>query len=559
MDGRSKIADIKSNGISSNGISSKGISSLTLVFGVICLALTCCIIFPLFCVFLTPKISDFIQVSSSAVWKQAALNTFFECVCSTAASVLIGYVYAYAVINGGIPFKRFFSFIPLLHLVTPPFVGGLAFILLLGRQGFITNTLLGLDVSLYGFWGLLIAQTLCFFPMAYMICAQTLQNINPVLEQAAKSLGAGHFKIFLKVILPLSAPGILSAVLFIAVSVMSDFGNPMIVAGRYKVLAVEIYTQLTGWVNGGTSAVLGIMLVIPSLILFALQNKLTNKAMQKTATVGGSGHAATNDRPNLAVRILLTLFCIFISLCVFAQFAAIIAGSFQKLWGINRSFTLDHIKSIALCKLELCNSMCFAFEAAVISTLVAAAAAFIVYRTEYPLKKYIDSVIQLPAAVPGTLFGLAFSIAAAKLNFHNSRALIVIAIAVGFIPFSYRTLSSAYMQIKSTLDDGARSLGASRIRLLFSVIMPVSKTALFNSFIYDFVRGVGTMSAVIFLVSFNTPLTSVKILNLAEQGFWGDAAALALLLTLITFGVIGAGSAIINWSNRKINWRKRKI
>ncbi len=545
MGGRSKIAKA-------------GISSLTVVFSVICLALTCCIIFPLFCVFLTPKISDFIQVASSSVWKQAALNTLVECVCSTAASVLIGYVYAYAVINGGIPFRRFFSFIPLLHLVTPPFVGGLAFILLLGRQGFITHTVLGLDVSLYGFWGLLIAQTLCFFPMAYMICAQTLQNINPVLEQAAKSLGAGRFKTFFSVILPLSAPGILSAVLFIAVSVMSDFGNPMIVAGRYKVLAVEIYTQLTGWVNSGTSAVLGILLVVPSLVLFVLQNKLTKNAMLKVATIGGNSHTASNNRPNLAVRLLLTVFCLFISFCVFAQFAAIIAGSFQKLWGINTSFTLNHIKNLARCSLELYNSLRFAFEAAVISTVVAAVAAFIVYRTEYPLKKYIDSVVQLPAAVPGTLFGLAFSLAAAKLNFHNSKVLIVIAIVVGFVPFSYRTLASAYMQIKSTLDDGARSLGASRMRLLFSVILPNAKTGLFNSFIYSFVRGVGTMSAVIFLVSFNTPLASVKILNLAEQGFWGDAAALALLLTLITFAVIAAGCAIINWSGRKINWRKRK-
>ena len=539
MGGRSKIAKA-------------GISSLTVVFAVICLALTCCIIFPLFCVFLTPKISDFIQVASSSVWKQAALNTLVECVCSTAASVLIGYVYAYAVINGGIPFRRFFGFIPLLHLVTPPFVGGLAFILLLGRQGFITHTVLGLDVSLYGFWGLLIAQTLCFFPMAYMICAQTLQNINPVLEQAAKSLGAGRFKTFFSVILPLSLPGILSAVLFIAVSVMSDFGNPMIVAGRYKVLAVEIYTQLTGWVNSGTSAVLGILLVVPSLVLFVLQNKLTKNAMLKIATIGGNSHTASNNRPNLVVRLLLTLFCLFISLCVFAQFAAIITGSFQKLWGINTSFTLSHIKNLARCSLELCNSLRFAFEAAVITTILAAIAAFIVYRTEYPLKKYIDSVIQLPAAVPGTLFGLAFSLAAAKLNFHNSKVLIVIAIVVGFVPFAYRTLASAYMQIKLTLDDGARSLGASRMRLLFSVILPNAKTGLFNSFIYSFVRGVGTMSAVIFLVSFNTPLASVKILNLAEQGFWGDAAALALLLTLITFAVIAAGSIIINWRKRKI-------
>ena len=102
------------------------------------------------------------------------------------------------------------------------------------------------------------------------------------------------------------------------------------------------------------------------------------------------------------------------------------------------------------------------------------------------------------------------------------------------------------------MDDGAVSLGASKVRTLFTVLMPVMKGSIFYSFIYDFVRGVGTMSAVIFLVSFNTPLASIKILNLAEQGFWGDAAALALVLTLITFGVLAAGNLIIKiWSRKK--------
>ena len=124
--------------------------------------------------------------------------------------------------------------------------------------------------------------------------------------------------------------------------------------------------------------------------------------------------------------------------------------------------------------------------------------------------------------------------------------MIVTAITIGFIPFSYRTISAAYSQIKMTLDDGASVLGASKLRVLFFVIMPIAKEGVFNSFIYDFVRGVGTMSAVIFLVSFNTPLASIKILNLAEQGFWGDAAALALLLTIITFGVLVIGKKILS-------------
>ena len=143
-------------------------------------------------------------------------------------------------------------------------------------------------------------------------------------------------------------------------------------------------------------------------------------------------------------------------------------------------------------------------------------------------------------------------IAANKLNFHNSKVLIVIAITVGFMPFSYRILSSSFAQIKTSLDDGARSLGASRLKVLSSILLPITKGSLFDAFIYNLVRGVGTMSAVIFLVSFKTPLTSIKILKLAEQGFWGDAAALALLLTIITFGFIGIGKIIIHfWSRKK--------
>ena len=516
------------------------------VWGGICFLLTFCILLPLFFVFFSPEKADFVKVFSSAIFRQTALNTLFEVLASTFLSVLIGFLYAYAVVKGAVPFRKFFAFIPFIHLVTPPFVGGLSFILLLGRQGFITKTLLGLDISLYGFPALLIAQSLCFFPIAYLICAQTLENIDLSMENASKSLGGGRWRTFFTVTLPLSVSGIVSSALFIAVSVMSDFGNPMIVAGRYKVLAVEIYTQLTGWMNGGVSAVLGLILVIPSIILFYFQNKFMNNNALKIAIAGGNSHSAkSTDKPSIPVRVLLTVFCLFITFCVIAQFAAIIAGTFQKLWGVNLEFTLNHIKAVFSWKKEIFNSVYFAFIAAVLSTIIAAFAAFFVYRTKFPFRKYVDSLIQLPSAIPGTLFGLAWSVFFAKLNFKSSPVLIVMAITIGFIPFSYKTVNASFLQLKKSLDNSALSLGAGPLRLLFTVLIPLSKEGLFNSFIYAFVRGVGTMSAVIFLISFDTPLSSVKILNLAEQGFWGDAAALSLVLTLITFIVLGLGKLVI--------------
>ena len=147
------------------------------------------IVFPLFCVVTAANPADFTAVLHSDVFHQAIKNTFFECICSSVFAVFTGYVFAYAVVKGNIPFKKFFSFIPVLHIMTPPFVGGLAFILLAGRQGLFTYQLFGLDVSLYGFKGLVIAQTLCFFPMAYLICLQSLSGINQNLEDAASHAG----------------------------------------------------------------------------------------------------------------------------------------------------------------------------------------------------------------------------------------------------------------------------------------------------------------------------------------------------------------------------------
>jgi len=199
---------------------------------------------------------------------------------------------------------------------------------------------------------------------------------------------------------------------------------------------------------------------------------------------------------------IFTIFCSFLALCLLAQFAAIAAGSFQKLWGINTSLTLEHFKKISRFTLELKNSLLFAFISAVLSSLLATLAAFFVLRSSLPLKKYLNTCVQLPAAIPGSLFGLAFSLTASRLHIHASGLLIIIAMTVAFLPFSYRIISTVFSQIKNNLDDACSSLGANKMQVLTTMLVPVSKSGIFSSFIYDFVRGVGTISSVIFLVSF---------------------------------------------------------
>ena len=522
--------------------SSRNSKSLLCAWIIVAVFFCVCVIFPLVCVLTSAKITDYRTVFTQPVWHSAMGNTFVQCICSSVLSVIVGYVFAYAVVKAEIPGKKFFSLVPIIHLITPPFVGGLAFILLFGKQGFITHTILGLDVSLYGFWGLLVAQVLSFFPMAFLICSQVLRGINTNIEQSARSLGAGEFRIFLTVTLPLSWPGILSSFLFIAVSVLSDFGNPLIVGGRFRVLAVEIYTQLTGWLNIGTSAVLGIVLVIPSVILFLLQNRISKKLEVKTATVGGKsyGIVQTNRVPVLT-KIILFSFVLIFSFFIIAQVIAIIAGSFQQLWGINTKLTRKHILAISNYGKELKNSVIFAMLSAVLSTVMATISSYLVHRTDVPLRKTLDVMAQLPSAIPGTLHGLSISIAANLLHFKNSTILIILAMTVAFMPFAYRIISNSFGQLGPNLDQSARSLGANQLISLLTVLVPLARGGIFSGFVYDFIRGVGTLSAVIFLVSFKTPLASIQLINLAEQGAWGRAAALAMILTLITFVILGIG------------------
>ncbi|AEE16732.1 ABC transporter permease [Treponema brennaborense] len=504
------------------------------------------IVYPLATIAFAADGASWKTVCSSPRWYGAAVNTLLCTVLSTDCATVTGFIYAYAVTRGAVPFKRFFSFIPLLHLMTPPFVSGLAFILLFGRQGFITQTVLRQDVSLYGLPGLLIAQTLCFFPVAYVILKGTLEGIHASLEQAARGIGAGPFRVFRTVTLPLCLPGLVSAALFISISVLSDFGNPLLIGGRFRILAVEVYAQLSGWANTGTSAVLGILLLIPALLLFTVQRVLLAKKRDQIATIGSRSGAVQPPLPPKPVRAALTVFCSCIALLTLAHFAAIIMGAFSHIWGVDASFTTEHLANAIRFKRELWNSLRFAAVAAGCTAVLSSVSAFIVSRTHLPFGKLLDTAVMLPAAIPGSLVGLAFVLAFnGPIKLTGTRTIIVVALIVSYVPIGYRIMTSTFAQIRRTLDDGARSLGASRIGVFTDILFPLSFRGFCAAFVFCFVQATGTLSTVIFLVSFKTPLTSVTILNLADQGDWGEAAALALILTVAAFGTLAIASAVL--------------
>ena len=166
-------------------------------------------------------------------------------ILSSLVGLLFAYVEVYVKMNkfaGGL-----FKVVSMLPVVSPPFVLSLSMIMLFGKAGIITRFLLGIyDNSVYGYWGIVIVQTLTFFPVCYMMLKGLLKNIDPSLEEAARDMGASRFKVFTSVTLPLMLPGLGNAFLVTFIESIADFANPMIIGGSYDTLATTIYLQITG-------------------------------------------------------------------------------------------------------------------------------------------------------------------------------------------------------------------------------------------------------------------------------------------------------------------------
>ena len=183
---------------------------------------------------------------------------------------VIGFIYAYGITRTDIPFKRFFRTIAIFPIISPPFLIALAAIFVFGNHGVITD-LFNLDWDIYGLDGLVMTETLAYFPIAFMVLEGVLSKVDPAMEEAALDLGASKLRTFFTVTLPLATPGIATALLLVFIRSLEDFGNPIVIQGDFPVLTVEAFLAVTGMYNMPLGATLAIFLLVPTMIIFVVQ------------------------------------------------------------------------------------------------------------------------------------------------------------------------------------------------------------------------------------------------------------------------------------------------
>ena len=354
------------------------------------------------------------------------------------SGTIVGFIFAYAIVRCQIPGKRFVHWLALLPTVSPPFALALSMILLFGRNGLITHKLLGIEFELgmndiYGLDGLVLVQTITFFSVAYLILKAMLERLNPAMEEAGSSLGAGRFHLFRTITLPLLIPGIAGSFLLLFVESLADLGNPLFIAGNKTVLSAQIFLAVIGEYNYQKASALSLVLIIPTLIIFLVQRYYVNRRTYISVTGKPAGSQIIEKDP--VIRWVVNTLAYLIIAFILLLYATIIYGSFSSAWGVDFTPTLKHWSMTLTRGVEAILDTTFLSALATpFAAILGMVIAWLVVRKKFTGKDALDFASNLGGAVPGTILGIGFILAFNKPT---------IALAIGI----YAVLALFYAQV----------------------------------------------------------------------------------------------------------------
>ena len=474
---------------------------------------------------------------------------------------IIGFVFAYAITRVDIPWKRFFNITATFPIIAPPFMMSLSAILLFGKQGFVSKLILQnmIQFQIYGFYGLLMVETLTYFSTAYLTLYGVLQAIDPALEDAALDLGASKGKIFRSITLPLATPGIASAVLLVFSQSLADFGNPIILAGNYTILATQAYLTIVGMYDMKGGAALAILLLIPSLIAFFLQKYWVSRKSYVTVTGKPSSGRIKMDDP--LTRYGIFGLCLFLTLIIFLFYGMVIFGSLVKLWGANHTLTLDNYKHVFTIGWEyIKDTLLLSSIATPLAGILAMIIAFLVVRKQFPGKRLMEMVSLLTFAVPGTVVGIGYILAFNQppLVLTGTAAIIVLLFIFRDIAVGVQTGIAELQQIDPSIEEASTDLGADSSFTFRKITLPLIAPAFYSGLAFTFVKCMTAISAVIFVVSGKWNLITIAILGSVENSDLSQAAAFSVVIIIFILIALWVIQWLVNQLGRgqKIKFEK---
>ena len=496
---------------------------------------------------------------TQSVYQTIIRNTIVMGLVVATVGTAVGFLFAFVQVKLDVPFKRFMHFIALIPVVSPPFAVATSVIVLFGRNGVISRGVFGVRYDIYGLDGLTLVMALSFFTVAYLNLKGMMQALDPALDEAATNLGAGKWRVFRTVTLPMLVPGIASSFLLLFVEALADLGNPLVMGGNFEVLSTRVYITIIGLYDTTGAAVLSVILLVPSLTVFLVQRYWVSRTSVVSVTGKPSGRPQTIEAP--LVKWGLYGLCMAICLLICLIYGMVIYGAFVRIPGVNNTFTLNNFDFVinGLGSQAMRDTTRLAVIATPIAGLIGMIIAFLVARKEFLGRSALDFGAMLGIAVPGTILGIGYLLVfnnpivvnfpvvgdvtlIPKLTggqgvFGGAMAIVIVYI-VRSVPAALRAGSGALAQIDPAIEEASISLGADNARTFRKITLPLIRPAFLTGLIYAFARSMTTISAIIFLTTPQTKIMTAQILNEVENGRYGNAFAYCVILIVIVMTAV---------------------
>ena len=463
---------------------------------------------------------------------RAALHSLSIGAATTFTTMAFGLCLAMALHRSRLRGKRLIRGALLLPMLAPSLVLGLGLVCLLGRNGLV-HRLTGIPTDIYGFWGLLIANTLYGLPQVVIIVSAALERTPARHYDAAESMGATPWRQFVDVTVPRLRFALIAAAFLVFTETLTDFGSAVVVGGSYRVLAMEIYSEVVGQLDFAMGATLGVVLLAPALLSVWLGRLAKRRQDSGDASPGRALVPARH-----ALRdVVLGVIAIIALVPVVAVVGTVAYVSVVKLWPYDRTFTLaNYTGGMPDGYGPVATSLGVSLLAAAVGVVMIFALSAGLRRAPPRVARPLQVLATLPAAVPGMVLGLGyvltFNHGALSTWFYGSAAIVAACSLYHYHAQAFLTMQTGMRQVPDALEDAVASFGGDTRHVLRDAVLPFAMPAAISAFFYLFMRSLVTLSGVIFLVTPGLGLASVAVMRLDENGFLAQAAAYAMCVVM---------------------------
>ena len=495
-----------------------------------------------------PTLGHFSNFFAQSLMTESFFNSLVVALASVFFASIIAIPLAYLTVRFEFRGALLIQTLGVLPLIMPPFVGAVALQLIFGRSGSVNlllNEYFGFTIPIMdGLVGVTFVESIHYFPFILLNLVAAMRNIDGAMEESALNLGAKGFRLFWRIIFPLSLPGYLAGAALVFVKVFDDLGTPLVM-GVTNMLAPQAYLRITSvGIEDPLGYVISVIMISFSILALWLAARMLKGRDYSTLQKGGS----TLQRRQLHgwESVMAYGWIGFVLLVTLAPHIGILLMSFAKVWSYSvlpDNYTLAHYSTVfADSQLMIVNTLKYCFMAAGLDVILGTAIAYLIFRTQLPARQWLDYIASIALAIPGLVLAIGYLRMFKGVNIPftdtpvvTTWVLIMIAYAVRRLPYALRSCMAALQQVHISLEEAANSLGAGKVSTIQRIMVPLMMGGILAGFVTSFITAAVELSATILLTSAQSqaPMSYGIYLYMQSVAGRGPGAALGVIAVIV--------------------------